>query len=80
MLSTMPHPLTHVLLSLAECVNTLTSRTRREAGTTSAEHGNVKNDSDVHEWAAPEFLEQAASRTDRGTLAEGDRGEASRGD
>jgi len=23
-------------------------------------HGYIKNDFDVHEWAAPEFLEQAA--------------------
>jgi ABC-type nitrate/sulfonate/bicarbonate transport system substrate-binding protein len=25
-------------------------------------HGYIKNDFDVHEWAAPEFLEQAAHR------------------
>ena len=27
------------------------------------EHGYIKNDFDVNEWAAPEFLEQAAKRT-----------------
>jgi hypothetical protein len=25
-------------------------------------HGYIKNDFDVHEWAAPEFLEEAAKQ------------------
>ena len=37
-------------------------------------HGYIKNDFDVHEWAAPEFLEQAAKELLRNKMEEGDRG------
>ena len=43
-------------------------------------HGYIKNDFDVQKWAAPEFLEQAAQGSDRGTVEEGDRGQAARAD
>ena len=41
-------------------------------------HGYIKNDFDVHEWAAPEFLEQAAKELLEATMEEGNRGQASR--
>ena len=41
-------------------------------------HGYIKNDFDVQKWAAPQFLEQAAKEADRGTVEEGDHGEAAR--
>ena len=43
-------------------------------------HGYIKNDFDVHKWAAPEFLEQAARGAARGAVEEGDHGEAARDD
>ncbi len=42
-------------------------------------HGYIKNDFDVQKWAAPEFLEAGGERTARGTLEEGNRGQASQG-
>ena len=42
-------------------------------------HGYIKNDFDVREWAAPEFLEQAAKELIEERWAEGDLGEAPRG-
>ena len=37
-----------------------TWRASRSARTSCSSHGYIKNDFDVHEWAAPEFFEQAA--------------------
>ena len=37
-----------------------TSPASRSARTSCCSHGYIKNDFDVHEWAAPEFFEQAA--------------------
>ena len=43
-------------------------------------HGYIKNDFDVHEWAAPEFLEQAAKQLLEEEWHDGHDREAPRGD
>ena len=43
-------------------------------------HGYIKNDFDVHEWAAPEFLEQAAKELLEGGVGEAELAQAARGD
>ena len=43
-------------------------------------HGYIKKDFDVRQWAAPEFLEQAATELLEAAVEEGDHVEAPRGD
>ena len=40
-------------------------------------HGYIKNDFDVHKWAAPEFLEKGGAGSARGALEKSDRGQTS---